>query len=142
MNVWITKTGPGDFGMVGRLAFDLEMPDADRHVFNQCVMASFPLFVGEVDGEIACVWGLISPTILSDTAYIWLYTTELIEDHKFMFIRRSMLEVEKLRKEYSVIAGHVAIGNDSAQKWLTILGAKMKDKENGLIRFTMGNTDG
>ena len=91
------------------------VPSPDRFEgepeLNKCISLSATAWLGKIDGETACIWGLIPPSILSEQAYLWLFTTELVESHKFMFVRWSQRFLEVMHKDYPVIVGHCEIGN-------------------------------
>jgi hypothetical protein len=91
--------------------------------------ASDEVWMGMYDGEVACVWGLRTPTVVSDRPYLWLFTTKLVEKHKFVFVRHSQIVVEGILERYPVIIGHVSIWNHSARKWLKWLGAEFYPPE-------------
>ena len=88
------------------------------------VQHSSQIFIGRVDGVIACMWGIIRPSILSGEGYIWLLTTDLAEEHKFLLIRHSQLHIKRLLTSYSILIGDCAIEDVRAHKWLKFLGAK------------------
>jgi len=90
---------------------------------------------GMVDGKIACVWGLIPPTLLSNKAYLWLLTTDIVAEHKFLFVRHSQRYVEEALKQYPIIVGDCLIGNASAMRWLRWLGAEFGEPDGGRIPF-------
>lgn len=99
-------------------------PKAERSLASY-IMTSNEVWVGYADDEVACVCGLISPSMLSDQAYLWLITTNLVDEHTFLFVRHSQLWIEQIRKRYSVITGDVFCDNDRAQRWLRWLGADL-----------------
>lgn len=99
--------------------------DYDWKMMNICLRSSENIYVGFVDGEMACVWGLIPPTILSCQAYLWLYTTDLVQDNQITFIRQSQIAVKKMLESYEMIVGHV--GNEKAKRWLKWLGAEFHE---------------
>jgi hypothetical protein len=92
-------------------------------------------WAGLVDNKVACIWGLIPPTLLSDQAYLWLLITKEVEQHKFLFIRHSQRAVEAMLTKYSLIVGHCAIGNDPAIKWLRWLKAEFGPPQGNKIPF-------
>lgn len=106
-----------------------------KMVLSQCLARSEHSWTGLVDGQIVCLWGLCPPTLLSDQAYIWLLTTDEIEEHKFLFIRHSQMMMEKMLDVYPVIIGEVEINNFRARQWLRWLGAKFITRKNGTISF-------
>jgi len=99
-------------------------PNAERSL-SSFMMSSSETWVGYADDEVACVCGLIAPTMLSDRAYLWLITTDLVDEHPFLFIRHSQLWMDEVQKRYALISGDVAVGNRRAQRWLKWLGADL-----------------
>lgn len=95
-------------------------------------------WIGTVDGKIACMWGLIPPTILSWSAYIWLYTNPLVEEHKFRFIRHSQREMESMLRLFPNIVGDCVTTNSTAKRWLEWLGAKFGPPQGDLVPFRIG----
>jgi hypothetical protein len=106
-------------------------------IIESCFIRSEERWIGTVDGKIACLWGLIPPTILSWSAYIWLYHNGLIEDHKFLFIRHSQLQMKRMLTLYPKIAGDCVITNATGRKWLEWLGASFGPPEGPLVPFTI-----
>lgn len=100
-----------------------------------CILSSQSTWAGVVDGEVACVWGVISPSLLSDQAYLWLLTTDLVDEHKFLLVRHAQIIVEDLLKEYRTIVGHVHAERPRSIKWLKMLGAKFGDPDGLCIPF-------
>lgn len=82
---------------------------------------SYPLLVGTYDGRLLCLVGLVPPSMISDTAYIWCYDTAEVQQHKVMFGRYARRLVAQLRQKYSRIVGHCL--NDRSRLWLASLGA-------------------
>lgn len=95
------------------------------------------VWAGLVNNEIACLWGLAPPTFLSDNAYLWLLTTDLIEDHKFLFIRYSQRYIEQMLEIYPRIVGHVETDNAQATRWIRWLGAEIGEPEKGFRPFVI-----
>jgi hypothetical protein len=94
-------------------------------IIRGAVARSSDTWAGVVDKEVACVWGLIPPTILGDKAYLWLITTDLVDQHPFCFVRHSQMAVQELLKQYPIIYGHVIPGNERGMRWLKWLGARI-----------------
>jgi hypothetical protein len=110
-------------------------PDALRACYNY-LNASVTAWTGMIDGGLACIWGLVPPTILSDTAYLWLYTTPVLDQHKFTFVRHSQLMIEKMLEDFPVIVGHVLAGQERSKRWLKWLGVTFKPIEaRGHVRL-------
>jgi hypothetical protein len=108
-----------------------------EEMLGSFVLRSVDVHYGLVDNEVACVWGLIPPTLLSDTAYLWLYTNALAEQHKFILVRRSQRYIEDILKVYPRIIGDCIVGNWPARRWLTWLGAEFGPASKGRWPFVI-----
>jgi hypothetical protein len=100
-----------------------ETPNA-LEVMLKFVSGSRCTFVGYADDRVACVYGLITPTLLSDRAHMWLLTTDLVDEHKFIFIRHSQVVIEAVLEQYSQIVGETSVKDDKALRWMKWLGAE------------------
>lgn len=112
------------------------VPGSDK-TLKQVLTQSVVTWAGWYDGEIACVWGLIPPTILSDRAYLWSLTTDLIEEHKFIFIRHSQRAIEILLDTYETIVGTTDAKDKRAVRWLKWLGAEFEPGDGGALNFVI-----
>lgn len=112
------------------------LPDAAQ-IMDECLLRSIEVRCGLIDGVAACVWGLIPPTILSDHAWLWLLTTNIIAEHKFLFIRHSQRYVEEALDKYPTIVGDVLVDNPQAIRWLKWLGAELYEPIGRRIPFSI-----
>ena len=112
------------------------IPGAEE-VLKECMWRSIEVRQGLVDGKVACAWGLIPPTVLSNTAYLWLLTTDIIAEHKFLFIRHSQRYIEEALKKYPTIIGDVIGHNPPARKWIQWLGGEFGPMVAGRTPFTI-----
>jgi len=111
-----------DYGeVVSRSAF-ADTPNA-MEIMAKFVSGSRCTFVGYADGKVACVYGLITPTLLSDRAHMWLLTTDLVNEHKFIFVRHSQVVIEAVLENYNQIVGETSIKDEKALRWMKWLGA-------------------
>lgn len=92
-------------------------------------------WVGEADGKIACLWGVIPPTMMSTRGYLWLLVTDEVAEHKFLFVRHSQLVVEEMLKKYSALYGYTKVGEWRSKRWLEWLGARFQPREGDAIPF-------
>jgi hypothetical protein len=113
-----------------------DLPGAEE-VLRECMWRSIEIRQGLVDGKVACAWGLIPPTVLSNTAYLWLLTTDIIVEHKFLFIRHSQRYIEEALKRYPTIIGDVVGYNPSAKRWIRWLGGEFGPIVAGRAPFTI-----
>lgn len=119
-----------------------KMSEEERDLMNRFIFSSTDLYVGTLDGEIACVWGCIPPTLLSSRAYLWLYTTDVVKEHTFLFIRHSQLAMEKLLEKYDTVVGTTIAGNDKAIRWLKWLGATFEPSDGRKLNFEIRKSHG
>lgn len=93
------------------------------------------LWMGTVDEIPICFFGLIPPTLMSDIAYLWLYTTPAFTDHVFVFVRRSQILVQHMLTLYPNIVGHGKKGDSRSLAWLRWIGAEFQDPVGDFVPF-------
>ena len=113
-----------------------DIPEA-MDVMNEWMYRSTEVYYGLVDGQPACVWGFIQPTVLSTTAYLWLLTTDIAAQHKFLFIRHSQLFIEEALKHWPTIIGNCAIDDAKAIRWIKWLGGRFGEPDGKWMPFTI-----
>lgn len=90
-------------------------------------------WTGCVDEVPGCVWGLVAPSLMNDSAYLWLITCDIVDDHRFTFVRQSRIVVDKmLNEDFPVIRGHSVVGDDRSRRWLKWLGVTFEEPILGL----------
>jgi hypothetical protein len=89
--------------------------------FLRTIVFSCPIYLSRFDGQVLSLTGLIPPTLLSDTAYLWFVNTPDLEAHKVAIGRAAKRLVARMRSIYPRIVGHCL--DDSSKRWLTTLGA-------------------
>jgi hypothetical protein len=102
-----------------------------------CLLMSQTTYHATVDGKGACIWGLVPPTLLSERAYLWLFTTDVANEHQFLLARHSQIIVQKMLEEYPILTGHCHIIDARAQRWLKWLGAEFGFPQDQRIPFTI-----
>jgi len=113
----------------------LVLSTEEKWGMDYCLLMSTYIWIGLIDGKLACIWGLIPPTLMSNQAYLWLYTTDVIEEHQFILVRHSQLVMEEMLKRYPSICGHAIVGNDKAIRWLKWLGARFGEPQGKGLPF-------
>src|SRR2546423_1138059 len=126
----IHKEGPAVEAISG-------LDDSERAIMCFYLRSSSDIWYADLDGEIACIWGLIPPTLLSQTAYIWLFDTDLCAQHTFMLVRQSQIMMAQMLERYPIITGHCRIGRDRSIAWLKWLGAEFGLPQGAAIPFTI-----
>lgn len=118
-----------------RLVKTINFDEYSKKTMDFCLLMSTAIWAGFIDGELACIWGVIPPTLMSNQAYLWLYTTDVIKEHQFVLIRHSQRVMEEILKEYSSVVGHAIIGSDKSIRWLKWLGAKFGPPQGEALPF-------
>lgn len=98
--------------------------DADKLLQRALSRADFA-WMGLLDNRPVCMWGVEAQSVLGNDAYLWLVTTDEVEEHPFYFLRRSQIFIKQLSTHYSMIHGHVDSSFERSIKWLKWLGFKV-----------------
>lgn len=106
-----------------------------RKALSGYMVMSERTYVGAIDDEIVCVWGVMRQSLLSNRGYLWLFVTEAAEAHKFLLLRYSQRVIEHLLDRYHVLVGECSIGDSRAQKWMKFLGATFSYPEGEMVPF-------
>ncbi len=114
----------------------------DLKKFQQFVLVSQAVWYCEVEGEFIGMWGVIPPTLLSDWAYMWVYTNEKVKEHQFVFIRHSQIAIAQVLEEWREVHGHAEASSSKSIRWLKWLGAEFFEPEGKLIPFIIRRKDG
>ena len=69
------------------------------------VKASQGIWAGFWDGELVAMWGLVPESLLSDTAYIWSYTTPVVTRCKKTFLKVTKAWIKARQEEYPRLVG-------------------------------------
>lgn len=92
-------------------------------------------WAGFVEDEVACAWGIIPASFLSDQAYLWLWHNDLVKEHKFIFVRSSQRVVENILEKYPALCGYTDQRNDDSVRWLRWLGAEFGEPVKSYTPF-------
>ena len=119
-----------------------QMEGENEKLLRQCLRLSEVSWVGMVDGEVLCFYGLIPPSLISDTAYLWLQTAPALNEHVFTFVRNSQIVIRDMLKYYPRIVGDCRLVDDRAIVWLKWLGATFGSPTATHIPFEIRSQDG
>lgn len=86
------------------------------------IKESLYCFAGTVDGKVGVIWGIKQPTLLSGNAHLWAITTNLVDEHPFVFLRHSREFIKKVQTQYASLEGYVLNDYERSKKWLRWLG--------------------
>lgn len=116
------------------------LPVMDQETMHRHMHNSSRCWIGRDGDQILCFLGVIPPTLLSDRAYLWLYTTEHLREHVFIFVRYSQRVIAEILEQYPIIVGHAALGSDRSIRWLRWLGAEFGHPEGNYLPFEIRAT--
>jgi len=89
-------------------------------------------WVAYADETVVGFAGVIPPTLLSSTAYFWLYTTRHFSTHRLACTRVSRRLVADVLNHYPVLVGHCT---QQSARWLRWLGATLGEPQGPVIPF-------
>ena len=119
-------------GTWGNLS-DNEYENLQRYLARTTMM-----WGGEIDGDIVCVFGVAPPTLISDSAMLWLWATDKVKDHEFIFVRRSQIIVKELLTQYSKLRGMCVRESTRSIRWVKWLGGKFGEPIGDFVPFVIG----
>lgn len=132
----IERGVPEDWGRALQHSPVSGIADAEK-ILREELGRSNEVWSAKYDEEIACIMGLYGTSMLSDRAYLWMLHTDIVEDHKFLFVRHSQMWVQDVLKRYAEIWGIAIYDNVPGIRWLRWLGAEFDYPQNGKARFTI-----
>ena len=112
------------------------MVDEDKmKTIKDSLLVSTHLWIGLVDKDLICAFGVAQPSLISERAYFWVWATEKLRDHVFIFTRRSQMVVADLLNQFPTLFGFCDTSEPGAERWLRWLGAKFGPSEGDMIPF-------
>jgi len=124
-----------------RLIDGINFADVEEKAMDFCLLMSTFIWAGFIEGKLACIWGVIPPSLMSDKAYLWLYTTDVIKEHQFLLVRHSQLVIKDILEQFPVIVGHATIGASKSIRWLKWLGAEFGSPQGTQVGFIIKRSD-
>jgi hypothetical protein len=113
----------------------LTLTDNEYEIMSNYLSTSTYVWTGSVDGNLCCLLGAISGSLICDTAYIWFLHTSEFDRYKFVFARRSRDIIQTLLGQYPVLVGHCVRSNRSSRRWIRWLGAKFAEPIGEALPF-------
>ncbi|MGF6764066.1 hypothetical protein P3T24_004397 [Paraburkholderia sp. GAS33] len=82
-----------------------------------------------IDGDVACMFGVVADVLLSDVAYPWFLSTPLVDENAVAFARACRRHLPELLGVHAKLAGMVDARYELSVRWLQWLGAKVGSPE-------------
>ena len=111
----------------------LDLDQTGREITGRYAALSSPLVAGFCKGELLGFVGLLPPTILSPSAYIWMHETQAIARHKMWFARQAKSFLANMFKLYDNISGNCFATR--GPRWVESLGGEFIDKSGPVTSF-------
>jgi hypothetical protein len=86
-------------------------------------------WTGLVDGEPACMFGVVPASMMSGIGVPWMLGTDLVEQHATAFLRRNRRYVKLMTQAYNYLVNYVDDRNVKAIAWLEWLGFAMSEPQ-------------
>lgn len=78
-----------------------------------------------VDGEVACMFGIVAPNALDYASYPWMITTPLVEENWRQFARSCRELLPEILARHPRLTGMVDARYEVSVRWLQWLGANL-----------------
>lgn len=113
--------------------------EPNMHLLDYCLSITHELWVVRLNEVPVCAWGLVLPTLLSSTAYLWMITidADAAQGHEFVLVRHSQIVIRHLLERYDTIVGHCEITEARSIRWLRWLGATFGSPKGPYLPFTI-----
>lgn len=118
------------------------MTEWETMTLSACLRLSIGAWEGKIEGKTLCMWGLIPPSLMSDQAYLWLYTSPEMDAHKFVLVRYSQRVIEMLLEDFPIIRGQCKIENERAIRWVKWLGGTFGEPQGLMVPFVIRRKHG
>lgn len=131
----IMKFKPQDAYDLLYLQYLATLSEINQDSMARAIRNSDWVWIGDVNGEIFGFWGLIAPSMLSDKAYLWFFSTDALCKHIFRFIRHSREVTNELLGHYPILVGHGRTDDARSLRWLRWCNAQFSEPQGDLIPF-------
>jgi len=112
-----------------------ELTDLDRQSLSLCLRMTLDIWAGIIDDDLVCAFGVAPTTMVSNAAYIWVWTTKELSGNEFVFIRQSQLVIERLLLRFPILYGLCEARAEQSKRWLRFLGAHFGPNRGGWAPF-------
>lgn len=86
-------------------------------------------------GQMIGITGVAPDTLLSSSAFLWLYTNPFNERISVEVLKATRIVIKNFLADYPCLVGYCEVGNIKAQRWISWLGADFGRENGKLIPF-------
>lgn len=94
---------------------------------RESIEASTEAWTLEIDGEVACSWGVVPMDGLPGVGVVWLLTTSVVDRHALTFWRLSRLVVAELLGRWVLLVNAIDARHTKAIRWAKRLGFALEE---------------
>jgi hypothetical protein len=96
-------------------------------------------WVGFIDGEPVCMFGVVASSILGNVGRPWMVGTKQLDEHPLVFLRRCKREgcLREMRERFDVLTNYVDARNTRAIQWLVWLGFEISTNPQKIGPYKM-----
>jgi hypothetical protein len=123
--------GPYLYGLIYQEYLEI-LPIDQHETMERSLRNSSDAWVGYHGDKVLGFAGVIPPTLLSDSAYFWLYTTPHFAARRLSAARVSRRLVADCLSRYPILVGHCTA---QSSRWLQWLGATLGEPQGPVIPF-------
>lgn len=105
----------------------------DTALFDKFITDSTYIWACAGDNRVGAIWGVITPTLLSDSGYVWAHILPWAKQYPKTTARAVRWALKETQKEYPILWGLC----EEESHWLRWIGAKFKGREGPYISFVI-----
>ncbi len=101
-----------------------DTPDSElvtEPALKSALKQSVNAWVGEIDGQPVAMWGIYRGSLIDPTGFLWMVTTNAVEEHQFTFVRYARIVLDILLERCKYVYATVNPGFTRSQKFLRFL---------------------
>jgi hypothetical protein len=112
---------------------EIAATDPILNALDPMFLGAGKIWAGFFNGDLVVVWGVVPASLLSDSAYIWSWTTPKVLKCRKSFVKLSKIAVAKMLGEYPILVGLC----EKETHWLQWLGATIVGQDGKYLTFTI-----
>ena len=98
-----------------------------EEAISGCISRSDEAWTALYNGEIVCMFGIRSKSLLSDTSYPWLLSTNLASDHTRNFMKGAKIAVNKWMGMNELLENFIPAGLPKLIRFVSWLGFTVEE---------------
>tara|TARA_Y100000310_G_C20533794_1_gene739826 strand:- start:63 stop:524 length:462 start_codon:yes stop_codon:yes gene_type:complete len=94
---------------------------------SRCISRSDEAWTALYNGEVVCIFGIRRKSLLSDTAYPWLLSTNLVNEHKRNLLKGAKISVNKWMGMNELLENFIPAGLPKLIRFVSWLGFTVEE---------------